>query len=458
MLEQHGSSLGQEELYLEHDTVWKNLAQNCKTNERKAEAMQRCKDKFLAYAFIFKADQEKYGKLKDDLQNDYTKGANNYPKTLVEAFQMLNNYKQSYKKPVSKNTGVSFAQKGKGGKNNNKKGNNNQNNNNKFMNVECYNCHKKGHIATNCPEKANTTNVQVNTANAENNNTTGSPETVVANTKMQLLNIASVNNGSTHCGLVNEQYTFIQSISNFNGKNSLKNWILLDNQSTTDIFCNGNILKDLKDTNEKMIIYTNGGSLTTNKKGILPGYGPVWYHPDAITNILSLNNMKKKWKVTYDSENEDRFTVHKPEKLVHFKCSDNGLYFHDITNQSITLINTIAENLEGFLKCQIEQARWARKLYMTMGLPSMHDFKELIRNNMLLNCPVTIEDVKNCEQIFGAPVASLKGKTTRQKPDIVTTDYFEVPKDILHRHKNVILSADIFYVQRIPFLLLFQDI
>ena len=140
---------------------------------------------------------------------------------------------------------------------------------------------------------------------------------------------------------------------------------------------------------------------------------------------MSLNNVKSKWKVTYDSDGQDRFTVHKPDKLVHFDCSKNGLYYHDTQDQNITLINTIEENLQGFSKHQIEQAKLARKLYHVMAIPSIHDFKELIKNNMLYNCPITIEDINNAEEIFGMSVASLKGKTTRAKPEIVTTtDYF----------------------------------
>jgi len=38
-----------------------------------------------------------------------------------------------------------------------------------------------------------------------------------------------------------------------------------------------------------------------NKVGDLPGYGTVWFYEDSIANILSLNNVKKKYRVTYDS-------------------------------------------------------------------------------------------------------------------------------------------------------------
>ena len=49
------------------------------------------------------------------------------------------------------------------------------------------------------------------------------------------------------------------------------------------------------------------------------------------------------------------------------------------------------------------------------GYPTMKDFIAMIKNNMLMNCPVTVEDIKNAENIFGPDIHVLKGKTVRQK-------------------------------------------
>ena len=51
----------------------------------------------------------------------------------------------------------------------------------------------------------------------------------------------------------------------------------------------------------------NGGSITTNFKAYVKNYGEVWFDTRAITNILSLKNVKNKYRVTYDSETEDVF-------------------------------------------------------------------------------------------------------------------------------------------------------
>ena len=124
-----------------------------------------------------------------------------------------------------------------------------------------------------------------------------------------------------------------------------------------------------------------------------------------MTNILSMSNVKAKFRVTYDSEGEDRFIVHKPDKLVYFNCAPNGLYVHNMENREITLLNTIKENKEGFSKRQIERAKEARRLYHIMGLPSVYDFKQLVRFNMLYNCPVNIDDINNAQEIYGTDIA-----------------------------------------------------
>ena len=51
--------------------------------------------------------------------------------------------------------------------------------------------------------------------------------------------------------------------------------------------------------------------MSVTKKSELNGYGIFWYHSYGIDNILSLNNVKKKYKVTFDSELDDGFIVHK---------------------------------------------------------------------------------------------------------------------------------------------------
>ena len=55
----------------------------------------------------------------------------------------------------------------------------------------------------------------------------------------------------------------------------------------------------------------------------------------------------------------------------------------------------------------------------------------MVKKNMIMNFPVTIEDVMRAENINGPSVQELKVKTIRTKPSpVVVSDYVAVPHAI----------------------------
>ena len=70
----------------------------------------------------------------------------------------------------------------------------------------------------------------------------------------------------------------------------------------------------------------------------------------------------------------------------------------------------------------------------------------------LRNCPITKEDVWAADDIFGLNLGSLKGKTVWHPNKHVQAGSSAVPCCILKIHRDVVLSVDIMFMNKIPFL------
>ena len=126
----------------------------------------------------------------------------------------------------------------------------------------------------------------------------------------------------------------------------LRKWVLLDSESTTDIFCDRDLLYNVRRVDEIMKLDTNGGVLTSDMKGTLKNYGDVWLNELAITNILALCNVVKKYKVTFDSTEGNEFLVHKPDgKIMKFKQHECGLYYHEVGNKEFCMVTSVSPRI-----------------------------------------------------------------------------------------------------------------
>ena len=83
-----------------------------------------------------------------------------------------------------------------------------------------------------------------------------------------------------------EHENHIASVNTNAGHSNIpESWILLDNQSTVDVFTNQRLLKNIRESKEPVNILSTAGTTKTNLIGDLPGYGTVWYLPGGIANI-----------------------------------------------------------------------------------------------------------------------------------------------------------------------------
>jgi hypothetical protein len=240
---------------------------------------------------------------------------------------------------------------------------------------------------------------------------------------------------------------------------------LLDTCSTASVACNRDLLGTIHkcSPDDSLTIYTNGGSQHFDSKGILKML-PVTVHfnQKSMANILSMKDVVSlpNVKVTMDSSQERALLVEFEGEIFKFEECDNGLYFYDtivpskskLVSTPYSFLETVKDNKEYFTNHEIKGAETARSLQQEIGWPSASSFKHIIKNNLIINSGITIDDVNRAELIFGTPTPLLKGKMTRKLPIQNKIEKIPLPIPIAERHKQIQLFIDFFFVNGYVFL------
>ena len=71
---------------------------------------------------------------------------------------------------------------------------------------------------------------------------------------------------------------------------------------------------------------------------------------------------------------------------------------------------------------------------------------------------MTVQDIEIAHTIWGNNIVDLKCKTTGKKPTQVIGDIVDILKELFKIHKEVFMTADIFFVNGIPFFFLRRNI
>jgi hypothetical protein len=213
------------------------------------------------------------------------------------------------------------------------------------------------------------------------------------------------------------------------------------------------MVKNIRESKATLELATDIGTKTTKQVAEVPGFGTVWYDETAIANIFGLSDLKKKHRITFDSEKEDAFIVHMDKGNMKFKCNPEGIEVSDnYLKMENHLINTVKENRVGYTQRQFEQAKKARELYHIVGTPTIETFKTLLKMNAIRNCPVTTEDVNIAKKIFRPNMLSLKGKSTHRKSTPVQEDTVKRPEELIANNREIELCIDLMYVNECGFM------
>jgi hypothetical protein len=95
VVEDYGGTIGTGLKEAKAELIKEGIDVDNASDASKGKAMETAKNRYLAMAMLTAADVARYSHLLEDLDNDYTKGNDNYPCTVTEAYNLIINYRQA---------------------------------------------------------------------------------------------------------------------------------------------------------------------------------------------------------------------------------------------------------------------------------------------------------------------------------------------------------------------------
>ena len=288
-------------------------------------------------------------------------------------------------------------------------------------NIVCFNCNRRGHYAPQCPFS----NVDPKLQNHIDGIVEDSEDITI---------------GFTHT---------------LHSRTHQKEAVLLDTGSNCSVFNNRNLLTDIKKSNKVLRAYSNGGYQDSHYVGKYRNVFEVWYNKDSLVNILSLAEVRKKYRVTMDSSESNTLVVHISENdRMNFYENENGLYLLGSKSKNsfnYSCINLVDNNKLLYTKREVKAAEQSRLLYRNCNKPGYARFFHMLNNNFFRNCPITADDMKRAIHIFGKDIGIGKGTRVKPKPiyDVVRSP---IPQTIKELHSEISISIDYVKVQGVIFL------
>ena len=192
--------------------------------------------------------------------------------------------------------------------------------------------------------------------------------------------------------------------------------VLLDNQADISVV-NPRLLTSVR--RQKSYVSGLSGTTTLPYVGHLDGFFECKGSTEIIASVLCMADVEDLYDITY--EQGDSYTVHLARGDLVFERRDK-LYVADMrdwasANDEIhhAMVTTVADNESKFTAQEVKRARQAQELIENAGFSSEKEAVELVSNGNLTGVPVTARDVKRAYEIYGKPVAGVRGRRTAKK-------------------------------------------
>ena len=106
-----------------------------------------------------------------------------------------------------------------------------------------------------------------------------------------------------------------------------------------------------------------------------------------------------------------------------FTMSRKGLYYTDTSGligqpSKAGMFNQVAsveKKLTKYTKRSVDQAKKAQRFQVMINNISTKKLLQIVDNNMAKGLPITRQDLKLVEEIYGPNIYALKGKTVKKK-------------------------------------------
>jgi hypothetical protein len=251
-----------------------------------------------------------------------------------------------------------------------------------------------------------------------------------------------------------------------------RSWILLDTCSSNTTSNDARHVKKIKqcDIADEMTTMTNGGPRVFQKEAELKLFPlKAYFDQTSLATVVSYHDMASLQgvRITVDTDVEDviNVTLEQTNSSYKFRPCGAGLYYIDIDamenhyyelNDSryevdaYNLVQSVASNKTFLTNNELKDADKALYYQELLGWPSMSAFRGYVKNNLVTNCKITVDDIVRSEQIYGKAVPELKGKMKRTSP-LTHADVKREPLPPPLKGRNLHMFIDVIFVNKIAF-------